>query len=145
MTPGDLAHSARPPFVDEDVTATEVRLRLSSGPDAVSAARRGLDPLGPELGEQRLNDMRLLVSELVTNSVRHARSGTGDELELEVSVSRQLIHVCVSDRGPGFEASPRTPDDDPGSGWGLFLVEQLSDRWGVELNGRTQVWFELER
>ena len=77
--------------------------------------------------------------------MRHARSGTGDELELEVSVSRQLIHVCVSDRGPGFEASPRTPDDDPGSGWGLFLVEQLSDRWGVELNGRTQVWFELER
>ena len=62
MTPGDLAQSARPHIVDEDVTATEVRLRLASGPDAVSAARRGLDPLGPELGEQRLNDMRLLVS-----------------------------------------------------------------------------------
>jgi hypothetical protein len=51
----------------------------------------------------------------------------------------------VTDIGPGFQARPRRPDDDPGSGWGLFLVEQLSDRWGVELNGATQVWFELVR
>jgi anti-sigma regulatory factor (Ser/Thr protein kinase) len=127
------------------MNATEVRLRLASGPDAVCAARRGLDSLEREVGTDKLNDMRLLVSELVTNSVRHARSHEGEELELEVSVSGELIYVCVTDRGPGFEASPRTPDDDPGSGWGLFLVEQLSDRWGVNLNGTTQVWFEIER
>jgi anti-sigma regulatory factor (Ser/Thr protein kinase) len=145
MTPGDLAQRARPRVARENISSTEVRLRLSSGPDAVSAARRGIDSLEDELGAQRLNDMRLLVSELVTNSVRHARAGEGDELELEVSVRRELIRVCVSDRGPGFEVSPRAPDDDPGSGWGLFLVERLSDRWGVELNGRTQVWLELER
>jgi anti-sigma regulatory factor (Ser/Thr protein kinase) len=111
----------------------------------VAAARRGLDGLEPEVGSERLNDMRLLVSELVTNSVRHARNGAADELELQVSVSHETIHVCVTDRGPGFEAAPRAADDDPGSGWGLFLVEQLSDRWGVELNGSTQVWFEIER
>jgi anti-sigma regulatory factor (Ser/Thr protein kinase) len=140
MTPGDLAQKAHP-----RVARTEVRLRLASGPDAVSAARRGLDQLEGELGAQRLHDMRLLVSELVTNSVRHACEGADEELELEVTVSGELIHVCVIDRGPGFEAAPRRPDDDPGSGWGLFLVEQLSDRWGVELNGSTQVWFELDR
>lgn len=140
MTPGELAQKARP-----RVAGTEVRLRLASGPDAVSAARRGLDPLEREIGPDRLGDMRLLVSELVTNSVRHARAGEGDELELEVSVSGELIHVCVTDHGPGFEVSPRCPDDDPGSGWGLFLVEQLSDRWGVDVNGRTQVWFQLDR
>jgi anti-sigma regulatory factor (Ser/Thr protein kinase) len=77
--------------------------------------------------------------------VRHACCGAEDALELEVSVTGQVIHVCVTDRGPGFEVAPRTPEDDPGSGWGLFLVEQLSDRWGVELNGFTQVWFELDR
>jgi len=141
MTPGDLAQKPRP-----RLARTEVRLRLASGPDAVSAARRGLEPLERELGAERLNDMRLLVSELVTNSVRHAcEAGAGAELELEVTVSGELIHVCVTDRGPGFEAVPRRPDDDPGSGWGLFLVEQLSDRWGVELHGSTQVWFELDR
>lgn len=120
-------------------------LRLAGGPDAVSAARRGLDPLEREVGPERLYDMRLLVSELVTNCIRHARSTEGDELELEVSVTGDLIHVCVTDDGPGFEASPRGPEDDPGSGWGLFLVEQLSDRWGVDVNGRTQVWFEIRR
>jgi anti-sigma regulatory factor (Ser/Thr protein kinase) len=145
MTPGELAQRMRPRNAGGHVNATEVRLRLSCGPDAIGAARRGLDSLEPQVGPQRLNDMRLLVSELVTNSVRHARRGEGDELELEVSVTGELIHVCVIDSGPGFEVTERSPDDDPGSGWGLFLVEQLSDRWGVELNGTTQVWFELER
>jgi anti-sigma regulatory factor (Ser/Thr protein kinase) len=145
MSPGDLAQKLRPRRGQRPVNPTEFKLRLSSGPDAVAAARRGLDGLEPEVGSERLNDMRLLVSELVTNSVRHAHHHNGDGLELEVSVSRQMIHVSVTDRGPGFEAAPRTPDDDPGSGWGLFLVEQLSDRWGVELNGSTQVWFEIER
>ena len=127
------------------MTTTAVRLRLVNGPDAVGVARRGLDSLADEVESGTLNDMRLLVSELVTNSVRHARTCDRDELELEVSFSSELIHVCVTDHGPGFEASPRTAEDDPGSGWGLFLVEQLADRWGVSLNGRTQVWFEIER
>jgi anti-sigma regulatory factor (Ser/Thr protein kinase) len=145
MTPGDLAQQARSRTPGGQVNSTEVRLRLANGPDAVAAARRGLDPLEPQLGAERLHDMRLLVSELVTNSVRHARNGREEELELTVSVSARAIHVSVVDHGPGFAASPRQPDDDPGSGWGLFLVEQLSDRWGVELNGCTQVWFEIER
>jgi len=146
MSLGDLAQKARPHRGHRQVNPTEVRLRLSSGPGAVAAARRGLDGLESEVGSDRLNDVRLLVSELVTNSVRHARNGAdGEELELEVNVSHRTIHVCVTDRGPGFEVAARTPDDDPGSGWGLFLVEQLSDRWGVELNGSTQVWFEIER
>ncbi len=145
MSPGDLAQHARPSRGHRPVNPTEVRLRLSNGPGAVAEARRGLDDLESEVGADRLNDMRLLVSELVTNSVRHARNGEGDELELRCRVSHEMIHVRVTDGGPGFEAAPRTPEDDPGSGWGLFLVEQLSDRWGVELNGSTQVWFEIER
>jgi hypothetical protein len=99
MKPGDLAQRARPRVAREDISSTEVRLRLSSCPDAVSAARRGLDSLEPELGAQRLNDMRLLVSELVTNSVRHA--GEGDELELEVSVRDELITSACPIAAPG--------------------------------------------
>jgi anti-sigma regulatory factor (Ser/Thr protein kinase) len=142
MTPGHLAQRTRPQGAGIAMNSTEVRLQLGCGPDAVAAARHGLDDLETEVGPQRLHDMRLLVSELVTNSVRHAAA---DGLILEVSVSHATIHVSVTDSGPGFEVSPRTPEDDPGSGWGLFLVEQLSDRWGVELNGHTHVWFEIER
>jgi anti-sigma regulatory factor (Ser/Thr protein kinase) len=140
LTPGELAQKARP-----RVATTEVRLRLASGPDAVSAARRGLDELEREIGAERLNDMRLLVSELVTNSVRHAVAATESTVMLELSVRDDLVRCCVSDPGPGFEPAERTPEDDPASGWGLFLVEQLSDRWGVDLNAGTSVWFEIDR
>jgi anti-sigma regulatory factor (Ser/Thr protein kinase) len=143
MTPGDLAQKAASRVKQADVSSNQLRLSLSSGPDAVSAARRCLDPLQDAVGADRIRDVQLLVSELVTNSVRHA--GRSGEVELDVTVTRRSIRVCVTDRGPGFEVEPRQADDDPGSGWGLFLVEQLSDRWGVELNGKTQVWFELER
>jgi anti-sigma regulatory factor (Ser/Thr protein kinase) len=145
MSPGDLAQKPWLQATASDVNAPQVSLRLPGGPHAVAAARRGLDSLEPHVGEQVLNDMRLLVSELVTNSVRHADRNGSSAVELEVSVSDTRVLVRVTDNGPGFEANPRGPEDDPGSGWGLFLVEQISARWGVEVNGTTQVWFELQR
>jgi len=123
----------------------EVKLRLRGGPEAVSLARHSLNDLQSELGPELFEDMRLLVSELVTNSVRHAVAATESTVMLEVSVRDDLVRCCVSDPGPGFEPAEREPDDDPGAGWGLFLVEQLSDRWGVDLNAGTSVWFEIDR
>jgi anti-sigma regulatory factor (Ser/Thr protein kinase) len=122
-----------------------VKLRLRGGPEAVSLARHSLNELQGELGPELFEDMRLLVSELVTNSVRHAVAATESTVMLDVSVRDDLIRCSVSDPGPGFEHAERAPDDDPGSGWGLFLVEQLSDRWGVDLNAGTSVWFEIDR
>jgi anti-sigma regulatory factor (Ser/Thr protein kinase) len=119
-----------------------VKLLLEAGPEAVSVARHSLNTFQGDLGHELFEDMRLLVSELVTNSVRHARVSS---VTLEVSVGSELVRCCVTDPGPGFEASERGPDDDPASGWGLFLVEQLSDRWGVDLSGGTSVWFEIDR
>ncbi|HYZ82181.1 MAG TPA: ATP-binding protein, partial [Solirubrobacteraceae bacterium] len=111
----------------------------------VALARHSLNDLEDELGAELFEDMRLLVSELVTNSVRHAVAAMDGTVTLEVSVREDLVRCCVSDPGPGFQPAERTPDDDPGSGWGLFLVEQLSDRWGVELAAGTSVWFEIDR
>ena len=123
----------------------EVKLRLRSGPEAVALARHSLNEFEAELGPALFEDMRLLVSELVTNSVRHAAATAASTVAVELSVRRERVRVCVTDLGPGFEASAREPGDDPGSGWGLFLVEQLSNRWGVELGGSTSVWFEIDR
>jgi anti-sigma regulatory factor (Ser/Thr protein kinase) len=87
--------------------------------------------------------LRLLVSELVTNSVRHGGGEQPHEIRLAVSASRERIRVEVADAGSGFKARPRRDGQDEGSGWGLHLVETLSDRWGSERNGRVCVWFEL--
>ncbi|MFL5825551.1 MAG: ATP-binding protein [Thermoleophilaceae bacterium] len=124
---------------------TDLKIRLDSGPQAVSAARIALDSLEPHVSPAQLDDVRLLVSELVTNSVRHASGGPDSEVRLEVEVDEHFLRAQVIDRGPGFEATPRGPEDDIGSGWGLYLVESLADRWGIEANDATCVWFELDR
>ncbi len=109
----------------------------------MAEARRALEPLEPHLDPNTFGTLTLLVSELVTNSVRHGQAEESDELELSVRASREKIRVEVADGGAGFEASPRAEGQDKGSGWGLHLLETLSDRWGTEQNGRMRVWFEL--
>lgn len=122
-----------------------LELELPSNPDSAARARHALDELLPQLGRTQLQDVQLLVSELVTNAVRHARLSSRDAIGLLVELSERALRVEVRDAGPGFEpeASPQ-PDPTRLSGWGLFLVEELADRWGVELDAGTRVWFELD-
>ena len=47
------------------------------------------------------------------------------------------------DRGPGFSPPNIDPDPEKAGGWGLWLVEQVADRWGIHGTGGTCVWFEL--
>ncbi len=81
----------------------------------------------------------LLVSEIVTNALRH---GEG-RITLQCSLDGDRLLVEVVDEGSGFERELRRSDIDRVSGWGLGLVEDLSSRWGVH-EGTTHVWFELE-
>ena len=83
----------------------------------------------------------LLVSELVTNGVRHA--GTGMRLTLTRQTFAQ-IRVAVTDKAPTADVRPRQRDDNAEGGRGLFLVEHLSSGWGsaADASGKT-VWFEL--
>jgi anti-sigma regulatory factor (Ser/Thr protein kinase) len=91
-----------------------------------------------------MEDVKLLVSELVTNSVRHAGMAENDHVELDVSLAGDTLHVQVGDTGSGFEPRRRTAEPTRPGGWGLFLVEKLSDRWGVARNSLTRVWFEID-
>src|SRR4051794_27021169 len=83
----------------------------------------------------------LLVSELVTNGVRHA--GTG----MRMTITRQSfvqIRIAVTDKAPTANVQPRPRDDTSESGRGLFLVEHLSTGWGSAADDRGKtVWFEL--
>lgn len=97
------------------------------------------------MSPKSLEYVRLLTSELLTNSVRHASLDSGERIGLRVVASSERVRVEVRDGGPGFEKpSPRSPGPEQDSGWGLYLLERLTDRWGVGWNDLVCVWFEIE-
>jgi anti-sigma regulatory factor (Ser/Thr protein kinase) len=116
-------------------------VELPSTNSAPAQARGALDQISGRIAPQRMRDVRLLVSELVTNAVRHA---DGEGVRLVVTLTGGTLRIEVHDPGRGFEVHP--PPDDPlrASGWGLVLVEELADRWGVDHSPRTRVWFEMD-
>jgi anti-sigma regulatory factor (Ser/Thr protein kinase) len=121
---------------------------LAGGAQAARRARRAIrEALRDELPERRLGDVELLISELATNSVRHAGCDEAGELSVEADVREDCVRLLVCDDGEGFEgedAEPH-PDFDRGGGFGLMLVDELADRWGVRHNGGFCVWFEVAR
>jgi anti-sigma regulatory factor (Ser/Thr protein kinase) len=120
-----------------------LNLRLDRGPTAAANARRGLATLPGDLDAPLMETLRLLVTELVTNSVRHARA---DAVLLRVFVGDVAVWTEVTDAGPGFDPAASGPLASDRTGWGLYLVDRLADRWGVSRDGHaTRVWFELSR
>ncbi len=127
------------------LSVTQIDLRLNPNSEAVSAARHTLDRLEGLLVPEKLEDVRLIVSELVTNSVRHAELSADEQISLAVAISGGSVRGRVCDPGPGFERpSAPKPRTDMSGGWGLPIVERISDRWGVEHNGCACVWFEID-
>jgi anti-sigma regulatory factor (Ser/Thr protein kinase) len=103
-------------------------------------ARARLAEFDHGLPSQRLCDAELLVSELVSNAVKYG--GDGD---ISVTFERDegRFRTEVVDQGEGLIATLTDPRDVHGpGGWGLPLVQTLSDRWGVHA-GSTHVWFEF--
>jgi serine/threonine-protein kinase RsbW len=122
---------------------SDMSFELAGGPYAVTAARLALSDLDNHLEASIAFDVRLLVSELVTNSVKHAKVSEDDSILLVVNIDGNLVRVEVRDSGPGFDPPPAAPPNDADEGWGLFLVEQLADEWGVERD-RQAVWFQID-
>lgn len=132
------------PVESDDDALARLSLWFAGAPKAAPAARRALESLSEHVEPARLYDLALLVTELVTNSVRHAGIGPASAVGLEVVVRPGRLRAVVSDPGPGFEPEVADPDDLDEGGRGLFIVEQLASRWGVETEAPgTRVWFEL--
>ena len=119
-----------------------IERRLAVTPEAAAEARHALADIALDDGRQR--DVRLLVSELVTNAVRHANLAPADIILLVIEVEDARLRVEVHDPGGGFVPTAPAPDPARPSGWGLYLVEELADRWGVVRNRMTRVWFEID-
>lgn len=122
----------------------DVACTMLARPQAPSEARRAL--VGLALPEETREDLALVVSELVTNSVRHGGLSSGDRIDVEVVNGAGTVRVVVHDGGHGFAFSP--PEERRGpptaGGRGLAIVDALSRTWGVDRKrGGCTVWCEL--
>ena len=119
-----------------------VQVDIQRDRSAPANARRAVEQFGAALDPSIVPDVKLLVSELITNSVKYGGDGAV-QLILE-SRGPTHLRVEVVDQGCGFVPTARArPKTEPG-GWGLHLVETLTERWGVR-EGSTHVWFEIDR
>jgi len=141
-SPNGRSSRAQPPL--------PVRRTLAARPHSPAEARRAVDLLA--LPIQIRETLMLLVSELVTNSVRHAGNGNTayDPAGLEETIDLTLthaddeVHVAVHDRGPGFSLPPR-PERHPEGGRGLAVVASLAKAWGVDCDDEgCTVWCTLD-
>jgi anti-sigma regulatory factor (Ser/Thr protein kinase) len=116
---------------------------LEPAPQAVAEARERVMALAePFVDHPRLADLRLVISEVITNAVRHG--GDGDLL-VAVTPKPEFLCVQVTDTGDGFAPRPRAYAPDEDGGFGLFLIERLTRRWGLTReDSNTRVWFEFD-
>ena len=120
---------------------------VAGGPRAPSEARRQLDEqLEGRIPAALIETARLLVSELVTNCVQHGGATARHSIEVSGSLLRRTLWLEVASDGPAFRHSPTRPDDMSAGGRGLYLVDSLSETWGIATeSGRAAVWLELAR
>jgi anti-sigma regulatory factor (Ser/Thr protein kinase) len=140
----DLAASAEAaaPAAADGGTPMRLSLRLPAHVRAARQARVALRMFEDQLDADAFAVLVLMVTELVTNGVRHGSSSAADAVLIEVAMDGDALHGLVVDQGPGFE--PATAESTGPGGLGLTIVERASKRWGTADGGR-RVWFELER
>jgi serine/threonine-protein kinase RsbW len=120
-----------------------IELTLPAVPTAATAARTEVtEQLSGWLPLAALEDVRLLVTELITNALRHSAVRPGDKVSVRAEVEGPTVRIEVRDPGRDGDVKPRRPGR-LGGGYGLYLVDRLARRWGVERNDETLVWCEV--
>jgi anti-sigma regulatory factor (Ser/Thr protein kinase) len=122
----------------------KLELALAAEPAAVARARGWLSTVATgHVEPSRLPDLALVMSEIVANAVRHGHPG--GPLRLAATPKPEFLCVQVTDDGAGFVPRPGAMSSDEHGGFGLFLVERLTRRWGMTREDRrTRVWFEFD-
>jgi serine/threonine-protein kinase RsbW len=125
-------------------TGDEVILRVPAKSDYVALVRVVLAAaasIDPDSRDDRIDDLRVAVSEAVTNAVEsHHLNGTDSRIEVRCLTVNHQVEVTVRDRGPGFDPDDviEAPDAEAPdrlffeSGLGLPLMRRLVDRTDIE-------------
>jgi anti-sigma regulatory factor (Ser/Thr protein kinase) len=119
-------------------------LELERNTEAPSLARAAISGFcqDRDLSPSTLATIMLLVSEVVTNAVIHPPVEPPGTIGIHAARGEGVIRIEVTDPGSGFTPKHRDPDL-AGGGYGLYLLEKESARWGVKPAPRTVVWFEV--
>jgi anti-sigma regulatory factor (Ser/Thr protein kinase) len=136
--------SAKGPDPARSPGSLRLQLERSVRAPAIARSAVGEQLLATGIDGSFAQTVVLLVSEVVSNAVRHSGGPTDAAITLEAIVTDDAVRIAVTDAGEGFTPRPRDPDR-LGEGYGLYLVEKAARDWGVERDGGTTVWFELAR
>jgi serine/threonine-protein kinase RsbW len=118
----------------------DIRVPLTAA--AAASIRHAIaDALAGHVPNRTVADAQLVLSELVTNSVRHSGLDGDAMLRIAASLAGGVLRLEVIDEGDG--AVVVRPPSIAGGGFGLNVVEMLSRAWGVEREDTTRVWVEM--
>jgi anti-sigma regulatory factor (Ser/Thr protein kinase) len=124
--------------------ATCARLRLACDPAVVAEARRAVGQFELAVPEPVLDSARLVVTELVTNSILHGILEGDGWVDVMIERRARCLRIEVADpASTGRRPVLRPVGPQSTSGWGLQLVDRLASEWGVDTGVGTRVWCEL--
>jgi anti-sigma regulatory factor (Ser/Thr protein kinase) len=123
--------------LDDHGETHAMELQLAVAPTAPALGRRALQHLRGRLPQRTFEDLLLVATEMISNAVVHAGLTERDSICLRVRRRPRLTRLEVEDHGIGFGRNRLTPPDY------LTIIARLSERWGLESDGRTLVWCEL--
>jgi anti-sigma regulatory factor (Ser/Thr protein kinase) len=120
-------------------------MRLPADLNAPSHARAAVSSIvSGVLDDERLEVLRLGVSEVVTNAVQHG-SSPDQTIDIALQIRTDAIRVTVTQSEPAFDRPDRAAPSASGvGGYGLPILEAVSDRWDVDPGPPPFVWFEMD-
>jgi len=120
----------------------EIREEIPNGPEAAAQARRLLDRFESRIPDESMIDARLALSEIVTNSYKHAGNPPGAPIEVTVTDSQDRLRLEILDRSI-IDPTPETTEELRSAKWGLHVVDRLADEWGRITEGGIWVEFDI--
>jgi anti-sigma regulatory factor (Ser/Thr protein kinase) len=119
------------------------RRDIPNSPHAAAEARRLVESVAEEIPARVLDDIRLVVSEIVSNSYKHAGNPPGHPIEVELERRRDRVRLTVIDRSI-FDPTPESSRELHEVKWGLLLVDRIADDWGRISEGGIWAEFHLQ-
>jgi anti-sigma regulatory factor (Ser/Thr protein kinase) len=121
----------------------EIHRDIPNGPRAPAEARHLVDSLADDVPAPLLDDVRLIATELVTNSYKHAGNPPGHPIEVTLDLRPDHLRLVVIDRSV-FDPTPETGKELRDVKWGLVLLDRIADAWGRISEGGIWAEFRLQ-